>query len=211
VSGWTKAAGAAAAALIAGVLAGCGGADMTETEEQVYDRAEAVYMEYRTATNGVLSLIDAGPWSVGDGGYGMSPSDSGCDDGWHFDLTRSTTVDPAEQPRMREAVADHLAAKGYTVEGMDLSSASVASGDVVVRKQGVYSLLTVTFVDNGNVLVQATTACQPGDWLMLREQIYGEGILGFGYLPQQEAPSDPLFFGITPGDPQFLPSPSPTP
>lgn len=184
---------------------------MTETDEQLFERAEAVYMEYRTATNGVLSLIDEGPWEVPEGGYGMAPSDTGCGDGWKFELARSTVVDPAEQPRLRQAVAEHLAAEGYEVEGMDLASGSASSGDVIVREQGVYSLLTVTFVDNGNVLVRATTSCQPGDWLALDTQIFGEDALGFGYLPQQEAPSDPLFFGITPGDPQFLPSPTPSP
>lgn len=184
---------------------------MTLTDEQLYERAESLYMEYRGQTNDVLALIQEGPWEVGDGGYGMSPIGVGCGDGWKFDFTRSTTVDPAEQPRLRQAVAEHLVARGYEVAGIDLSSESVSSGDVIVRKQGVYSLLTVTFISNGNVLVQATTPCQPGDQQVLREQIFGEDPLEWGYLPLQEAPSDPLFFGITPGDPQFLPSPSATP
>lgn len=184
---------------------------MTQTDEQLYERAESLYMEYRTQTNEVLALIDEGAWVVNDGGYGMSPSGVGCGDGWKFDLTRSTIVDPAAQPRMRQAVVEHLAARGYEVAGMDLASQTVASGDVIVREQGVYSLLTVTFVSNGSVLVKATTPCQSGDQQVLRQRIFGDEMLEFGYLPQEESPADPLSFGITPGDPRFLPSPAPTP
>lgn len=206
-----RTAGAAGVAMMMGVLAACGGADVTETDEQLYERAESLYMEYRGQTNEVLALIDEGAWAVSDGGYGMSPSGAGCGDGWKFDFTRSTTVDPAAQPRMRQAVAEHLTAEGYELAGMELGSDSVASSDVIVREQGVYSLLTVTFVSNGNVVVQATTPCQRGDKQVLREQIFGEEMLEFGYLPLEESPSDPLFFGITPGEPRFLPSPTPTP
>lgn len=30
-----------------------------------------------------------------------------------------------------------------------------------------------------------------------------------GHLPREESPSDPLFFGVTPGEPGFGPTPSP--
>ena len=208
--GVTRAAVTAGVSLVvAGMLTGCGGgAGLAEpTGDDVYERAEDLYTDYRETTNRVLARIDEGTWQVGDGGYGMTPSGSGCGDGWKFDLTRSTTVDPADQPVLRQAVADQLLADGFDVEGLGLSSDTVASADLIVREQGVFSLLTVTFVDNGGVLVKATTPCQPGDRADLREWLFGSEPLEYGYLPSEESPSDPLFFGITPGDPQFAPAP----
>ncbi len=82
-----------------------------------------------------------GPWEVRT--YGMTPSGVGCGDGWKFDLTRTTTIDPAGVSGKREAVAQHLVSEGFEVDGMDLESGEVASTDVIVREQGVYSLLTV--------------------------------------------------------------------
>ncbi|WP_147374408.1 hypothetical protein [Microbacterium sp. AG238] len=69
------------------------------------------------------------------------------------------SIDPAEIPDKREAVSQHLVEAGFEVEGMDLASGTVSSGDVIVRKQGVYSLLTVTLIDNGNVVLTATSPC----------------------------------------------------
>ncbi|MGA7147726.1 MAG: hypothetical protein WBX17_04450 [Microbacterium sp.] len=179
------------------------------TGDELYSHAEDVYFGYREAVNGVLALIHDGPWEVGDGAYGMEPSGAGCGDGWNFGLARSTKVDPADQDRMRQDVADYLTDVGYEVEGMDLGSGEVTSSDVIVRKQAPFSLLTVTFVNNGNALVVVDTACNPGDRSELSDMLFGGVYLAEGYLPQQESPSDPLFFGVTPGDPQFLPSPTP--
>lgn len=202
---------AAAMVLAVSILTGCGGGPVAEpTDEELYDRAEEVYFEYREIVNGVLATIHDGPWEVsGSSAYGMVPSSAGCGDGWNFSLTRTTTIDPVEQDRIRQDVADHLTDAGYEVEGMDLGSGEVTSSDVIVREQGIFSLLTVTFVNNGNVVVLADTACQPGDDIELGDMLFGDARLAQGYLPRQESPSDPLFFGITPGDPQFLPSPSP--
>lgn len=187
------------------VLTGCGGTVAEPTGDELYERAESLYMDFRTKTNAVLAAVHDGPWDIADGGYGMSPSGVGCGDGWKFDLTRSTTIDPAVIDDKRAAAAAALVSEGFEVENMDLGSGEVTSSDVIVREQDVYSLLTVTFVNNGNVLVTATTPCNPGDKFELGERLFGTETLRNGYLPQQESPSDPLFFGITPGDPQFLP------
>ena len=181
------------------------------TGDELYKRAEKLYFEYREVVNGVLAAIHDGPWEVSDGGYGMEVAGAGCGDGWNFSLARATTVDPAQQDRMRQDAADYLTDAGYEVEGMDLGSGEVTSSDVIVREQGVFSLLTVTFVNNGNVLVIADTVCQPGSHFELDDMIFGGVRVVEGYLPREESPSDPLFFGVTPGDPQFLPSPSPSP
>ena len=204
---------AATAALAVSILTGCGGGRVAEpTGDELYAQAEQVYFEYREFLNGLLAVIHDGPWEVsGSGAYGMVPSSVRCDDGWKFTFARSTTVDPAEQDRMRQDVADYLTEAGYEVESMDLGSGEVASSDVIVREQGLFSLLTVTFVSNGNVHVVADTACHPGDEYELGDMLFGDAQLAKGYLPREESPSDPLFFGITPGDPQFLPSPSPSP
>jgi hypothetical protein len=49
----------------------------------------------------------------------------------------------------------------------------------------------------------------------LSELLFHGERLGAGYLPADvESPTDPLFFGITPGDPQFVretPAPTETP
>jgi hypothetical protein len=194
------------------ILTGCGGSPVAQPSgDDLYTQAEKVYFEYREAVNGVLAVIHDGPWEVGDGPYGMEPSSVGCGDGWNFSLARSTKVDPAQQDQLRQDVADYLTDAGYEVEGMDLGSGEVTSSDVIVREQAPFSLLTVTFINNGNVLVVADTACHPGDHFELNDMLFGDAQLAKGYLPRQESPADPLFFGITPGDPQFLPSPSPSP
>ncbi len=182
------------------------------TGDELYAQSEEVYFEYREFVNGLLAVIHDGPWEVRDSGaYGMVPSGGGCGDGWNFSLSRATAVDPAELDRLREDAADYLTDGGYQVEGMDAGSSEVVSRDVIVREQGLFSFLTVTFVNNGNVLVVADTACHPGDHFELGDMLFGDAQLAKGYLPREESPSDPLFFGITPDDPQFLPSPSPSP
>jgi len=196
---------ATAAGIAALLLTGCGGTVAEPTEDDVYAQAESLYFEYRETTNEVLSIVDDGPWRVDT--YGMTPSGAGCGDGWKFDLARSTSIDPTAIADTRAAVAEHLIGAGFDVEGMDLESDAASSGDVIVREQGVYSLLTVTFVDNGNVVVTATTPCHAGDRFALSDRLFGEDALpGQGYLPAEESPSAPLFFGITPGEPKFAPA-----
>jgi hypothetical protein len=198
--------GATAAAFAVTVLTGCGATVAEPTGEELFERAESLYLDFRETTNGVLAAVHDGPWEVGT--YGMLPSGVGCGDGWKFDLTRTVSLDPAEIPDKREAVSQHLVEAGFEVEGMDLASGTVSSGDVIVRKQGVYSLLTVTLIDNGNVVLTATSPCQPGDIEELDRMMYGDDPIPDWPVPEQEAPSDPIFFGIADGKPR-LPSSAP--
>lgn len=200
--------GATTAVFAVAVLTGCGASVAEPTGEELFERAESVYLEFKETTNGVLAAVHDGPWEVGT--YGMSPSGVGCGDGWKFDLTRTVRIDPAEIAAKREAVSQHLVAEGFEVEGMDLSSGTVSSGDVIVRKQGVFSLLTVTLISNGNVVVTATSPCQPGDKFELNRLMYGDDIIADWPVPAQESPSDPLFFGIVDGEPRLPASSTPT-
>ncbi|WP_157432207.1 hypothetical protein [Agromyces italicus] len=184
---------------------------MTPTGDELVTQAKQHYFDYRAVTNDIQALIDEGPWEARIGSFGMQPSSAGCPDGsYNFSLTRSTHVDPAEHDELADAVRTYLEDAGYEYEGVNLGSAESGSSDVIVRKQGDFSLLMVTFIHNGNVLVSAETKCWPGDDNELSDAIFGDAILSEGYLPREEAPSDPLFFGVTPGQPEFGPTPTPT-
>lgn len=182
------------------------------TGAELVAQAERHYVDYRTVTNEIQALIFDGPWQAEVGSFGMQPSGAGCpDDSYKFDLVRKTKIDPAEKEAMREAVAEYLSDAGYDIEGMDLGSGDSQSSDVIVRDQGDFSSLLVTFIGNGSVLVSATTKCWPGDRVELGDLIFGDVTLSHGYLPSEEAPSDPLFFGVIPGEPAFTHGPTPTP
>jgi len=182
------------------------------TGDELVAQAKQHYLDYRGVTNEVQALIDEGPWQADVGTFGMQPSGAGCPDGsYNFSLTRATHVDPAEHSAMADAVRTYLEDAGYELEGMNLGSAESGSADIIVRKQGDFSVLMVTFIHNGNILVSADTKCWPGDRAELSKAIFGGVYLSEGYLPAEEAPSDPLFFGVTPGEPGFRPTSSPTP
>lgn len=204
----------AATAVLALALTGCsneGDGMATPTGDELVAQAEQHYLDYRGVTNDVQALIFDGPWSAEVGTFGMQPSGAGCPDGsYKFDLARSTEVDPAEHPALSESVREHLTDAGYDVEGQELGSGESKSTDVIVRKQGDFSLLMVTFIANGSVSVTATTKCWPGDRVELSKLLFGGATLSEGYLPREESPSDPLFFGVTPGEPAFGPTPKPT-
>ncbi len=77
---------------------------------------------------------------------------------------------------------------------------------LTVRDEGDFSLLLVEIRQDGRVRIAAETACWPGDREELSELLFHGERLGEGYLPTDvESPTDPLFFGITPGDPQVRP------
>lgn len=204
----------AATAVLALALTGCaneGDGMATPTGDELVAQAEQHYLDYRGVTNDIQALIFDGPWPVEAGSFGMQPSGAGCPDGsYKFDLARSTQVDPAQHAALSESVREHLIEEGYDVEGQDLGSGEAKSTDVIVRKQGDFSLLMVTFIANGSVSVTATTKCWPGDRIELSDLMFGGATLSEGYLPREESPSDPLFFGVTPGEPAFGPTPKPT-
>lgn len=204
----------AAATVLALALTGCvnGGEGMTPTGDELVAQAKQHYLDYRSITNDVQALIHDGPWEAEVGSYGMQPSAAGCDDDtYKFDLTRTTQVDPDEQNALRDEVRDYLVDAGFEVEGQELGSGESQSSDVIVRRQGDFSLLMVTFIANGSVLVTATTKCWPGERNELSKLIFGGVTLSEGYLPREESPRDPLFFGVTPGEPAFGPTPTPAP
>lgn len=168
-----------------------------QTPDEQFDKAEELYLAYRETTNGVLAVIHDGPWDVET--YGITPNPGSCDDGWQFEFARTTTIDPAEVPAARSAAAEQLKSEGFDVEGMELDGADASSSDLIVREQGVYSLLTITFVDNGNVVVAATTPCNGGDPDAIAERVFGGDPLDADPLPIREAPSDPVQFRVPPG------------
>lgn len=192
----------------AAALTGC--APPAPTGDALVAEAEQHYLDYRTVTNDVQALIDDGPWDAEISAYGMQPSGAGCSAGnYKFDLTRTTEVDAAQHAALSQEVVKYLTGAGYEVESQMLGSGASASTDVIVREQADFSLLMVTFMKNDSVLVSATTKCWPGDRHDLSRAIFGGVTLGDGYLPREEAPSDPLFFGIAPGAPAFGPTSSP--
>ena len=204
----------AAVAVVAFALTGCaneGDGMVTPTGDELLSQAKQHYLDYRGVTNDVQALIFDGPWPVKVSAFGMQPAGAGCPDGsYKFDLARSTTVDPAQHPALSASVRDYLEGAGYEVDGQELGSGEAKSTDVIVREQGDFSLLMVTFIANGAVSVTATTKCWPGDRVELSGLMFGGATLSEGYLPREESPSDPLFFGVTPGEPAFGPTPKPT-
>ena len=177
----------------------------TPTGNELVAQAKQHYLDYRTVTNDVQALIFDGPWEADIGSFGMQPSPEGCGDGtYRFDLTRTTQVDQVEQDAARDRVLSYLTTAGYEIEGQDLGSGDSQSTDLIVNRQGDFSQLMVTFIANGSVLVTAITKCWPGDADELSDLIFGGVNLSEGYLPTEETPSDPLFFGITPGQPAYM-------
>lgn len=198
----------AGAMVLTAAVTGCmtGEQMTTPTGDELFAQAREHYYSYRTVTNAVQALIHGGPWGSDIGSYGMQPTGATCDDdSYGFDLLRDTQIDPTTLPEVTDRVTKYLTSQGYTVTGWDLGSGVYATHDLHVRDQGDFDLLMITFFTNGGVIVAAETKCWPGDPLELDELMFGDVYLSDGYLPREESPSDPLFFGVTPGDPQFLP------
>lgn len=173
------------------------------TGEALYADAEKTYFEYREFVNGVQSVIASGPWGLGQ--YGMQPSR--CDDntGYEFDLGRTLQIDVAQRQMHVDAVVKHLEDAGMSPSYGTLGSGGRKLIQFLVSDEGGFDKLLLTFDYDGRVVLSATTACRPGDAFALSDMIFGEEHTLTGYLPSDaEAPTDPLFFGITPGDPQFV-------
>jgi hypothetical protein len=198
--------------VLAAGLAGCAPAEPAPTGDQLVDQARQHYVEYRTITNDIQALIFTGPWESDIGGYGMQPTDLGCrDDEYSFDFTRVTRVPSDDHAALNDGVLAYLEEAGYEVEGQQLGSGTSQSLDLIVRDQAPFRQLMITTIGNGSVLVTAETVCWPGDPDELSELIFGSVNLSQGYLPAEESPTDPLFFGITPGEPAFSNKSTPAP
>lgn len=195
-------------------MTGCQ-SDPAPTGDALFKDAEQTYLQYRTFVNGVQSVLSTGPWTIGQlGEYGMQPSR--CDDGagYAFSLGRLLRLDVADREENADAIAQYLKDKGMSPARRTLGTPPDSLIQIAVHDEGGFELLLVEFGANGTAVVSATTSCRPGDALDLADMMFGDVHLGQGYLPVDvEAPTDPLFFGITPGEPRFLretPAPTPT-
>ncbi|MBO9625020.1 MAG: hypothetical protein J7484_01445 [Microbacterium sp.] len=187
------------------------------TGQPLFDEAEANYLRYRGFLNELQSTLSDGEWRIGQVGvYGMQPVE--CDaDHYRFDLSRSVDLDGSRREQYADAVEQFLADKDMApqrkVLGSDDQEGQITQ--LTVRDTGDFSLLLVEIRKDGQIRIAAETTCWPGDRDELSELLFHGERLGAGYLPTDgEAPTDPLFFGITPGDPQFVrdtPAPTDTP
>ena len=188
------------------------------TGDALYADAEQTYFSYREVVNELQLEYHDGPWEVGQiGSYGMQPNQCDGNEGYNFTLGRHVWLDGSKREEYADIAERFLKGKGLSpvrqVIGADDNEGQLLQ--VIVRSQSDYELLMVQFRKNGNVSIDIETACRPGDAFALSDMLFGDVNFLGGYLPSDvEAPTDPLFFGITPGDPQFVredPTPTPTP
>jgi hypothetical protein len=186
-------------------MTGCDTAEPVPTGEALYADAEQTYMDYREFVNGVQSVLSTGPWIVGQiGDYGMQPDN--CDDGngYQFHLGRRLTMDLADREQNADAVEQYLTDAGLSPSRRTLGEGKEALVQIAVADERGFELLLVEFRKNGNAQISAATTCRPGNAHDLSDMLFGDEVFLGGYLPSDfESPTDPLFFGITPGDPTF--------
>lgn len=197
-------------------MTGCDTSTPAPTGDALYADAERTYFEYREVVNGVQSVLSTGPWVVGQlGEYGMQPQRCEGDAGYQFSLGRLLRLEAADRERHADAIEEYLTDIGMSPERRALGSGDRVLIQIEARDEKGLEQLLVEFDPNGTAVVSATTACRPGDARELGDLLFGDTYLGEGYLPiDVEAPTDPLFFGITPGEPQFVretPNPTPAP
>lgn len=178
------------------------------TGDALVASAEENYLRYRGFVNDLQSTLSTGPWEIGQiGSYGMQPGSCASDTGYEFTLRRTLLADPADTATNADTVTAFLRDAGMSPKSRTLGEENDPGKlvQVGVRDEGDFSQLLIQFYGDGRIRVSATTVCWPGDAKELREAIFGDVYLTEGYLPTDvEAPTDPLFFGITPGDPQFV-------
>ena len=194
-------------------MTGCDAADPVPTGEALYADGEKTYMDYREFVNGVQSVLSTGPWIVGDlADYGMQPDRCDNGHGYQFNLGRMLRTDLADRERNADAIEQHLVDAGMSPSRRTLGEGSDSLVQIAVADERGFELLLIEFGRNGTTVVSAATACRPGNAHDLGDMLFSDVRLGEGYLPTDvESPTDPLFFGITPGDPQFVPeTPAPT-
>lgn len=198
------------------IMTGCDTSDAAPTGDALYADAEQTYLHYREFLGGLQSTLSAGPWEGGQiGGYGMQPARCDGGAGYQFELMRSLRQEGTDPADSADVVEQYLRDADMTPARRTLGDSSKALIQVAVRDQGGFEQILVQFGRGGTVRLSATTACRPGDAQALSDMLFGDVLLLGDYLPWvSESPTDPLFFGITPGDPQFpggTPSPTPTP
>ena len=188
------------------------------TGDELFSEAEANYLRYREFVNELQSTLSTDPWEIGQlSSYGMQPSACAGPDTYQYRLNRHVQLSASERESYADTAEAFLADQGFhpgrSVLGTDDQEGQLIQ--VKVRGEGDFELLLVEIDKTGNVLVAARTNCWAGNQAELSERLFHGEALGAGYLPTDvEAPTDPLFFGITPGDPQFVretPAPTETP
>jgi hypothetical protein len=199
------------------MLTGCG-ANPVPTGDQLYAEAKTTYFDYREGVNELQLALHDGPWEIGQvGSYGMQPLECDNGDGYYFSLHRNVRLDGSQREDYADTAERFLKEQGFSPTrgtlGADDHDGQLIQ--VAVRNEEEFALLLVEFRKNGNIGISADTPCHPGDSYELSALLFGGMYLSEGYLPvDAESPRDPLFFGITPGDPQFVretPTPTPTP
>ncbi len=188
------------------------------TGGSLYADAKKSYLSYREVVNELQLAYHDGPWKVGGlGSYGMQPNQCDNNSGYKFTLYRSILLDGSKREEYADIAEHFLKEQGLSptreVIGADDNDGQLVQ--VVVRDEGDFELFLVKILKSGNVSINVDTACRPGDAFELSDMLFGGVYLSEGYLPTDvESPTDPLFFGITPGEPQFVrddPAPTPTP
>ncbi|MFK0403159.1 hypothetical protein ACIQTT_12565 [Microbacterium sp. NPDC090225] len=194
-------------------MTSCQSSEPAPTGDDLFTDAEKTYLEYRTLVNGVQSVLSSGPWIVGQlGEYGMQPSHCDNDTGYQFSLGRLLRLDVADRNSNADAIEQHLLDIGMTPGRRTLGEGAKSLIQIEARDEQGLEQLLIEFGSNGTAVVSATTTCRPGDAGELGDLLFGDIYFLGDYLPADtESPTDPLFFGITPGDPQFTQKPSPTP
>lgn len=183
------------------------------TGQALYADAEKKYFEYREFVNGVQSVLSTGPWEIGQlGEYGMQPDRCDNGRGYRFDLGRILRLDRADREKNADAIEQYLIDIGLSPHRRALGDGERSLTQIVIREEAGLELLLVEFGKTGAVSISATTMCRTGDAFELSDLTFGDVYFLDDYLPvDAEAPTDPLFFGITPGDPQFVrDTPAPT-
>ncbi|MCK2030461.1 hypothetical protein [Microbacterium galbinum] len=195
-------------------MTGCTATEPAPSGQPLFDEAEANYLRYRGFVNDLQSTLSTDAWTIGQiGVYGMQPVE--CDaNQYRFDLNRSIALDGTQREEYADTVetffTGHDMSPRRSVLGRDDQEGQLIQ--ITVRDQGDFSLLLVEIRRDGQLRIAAETTCWPGDRNELSRLIFHGERLGEGYLPiDTESPTDPLFFGITPGDPQFVRESSPTP
>lgn len=199
------------------LMTSCQSSDPGATGDALYAEAEQTYCDYRGLVNELKLALHDGPWEIGQlGSYGMQPLRCDNGNGYYFSMHRNVVLDGDKRQDYADLAEQLLAKKGFSPArgtlGADDHDGQLIQ--VVVRDERDFALLLVEFRKNGNIGISADTRCRPGDSFELGDMLFGDENLGQGYLPiDTESPTDPRFFGITPGDPQFVrqPSPAPTP
>lgn len=189
-------------------MTGCTVSAPAPTGQSLFDEAEANYLRYRGLVNDLQSTLSDGDWEIGQlGVYGMQPVECDSTNQYRFDLNRSIALEGSRRELYADAVEEFLADKDMSAQRSVLGTEGQEGQliQVTVRDEGDFSLLLVEIRQDGRVKIAVETSCWPGDRDELSALLFHGERLGAGYLPTDvESPTDPLFFGITPGDPQFV-------